>query len=72
MTEELKECPFCGGSDVQMFDQQGIAWVACSVCSTDGPTASTAEDAATVWNHRSIPPLIGLPVIDPQMLEVGK
>lgn len=72
MTEELSPCPFCGAADVQVIDQQGIAWVICAVCSTDGPTANTADEAITVWNRRAIPPLIGHPVIDPKMLEVGK
>jgi Lar family restriction alleviation protein len=72
MTEELKPCPFCGGTDVEAIDQQGVAWVLCKSCSVDGPFGSTAEEATAVWNHRPSPALIGLPIIDESLLGEGK
>lgn len=73
MTEELKPCPFCGdGTDMRVIDQQGIAWVSCSACGTEGPAWDTAEQAATAWNRRTSPTLIPLPVIDGSLLGEGK
>jgi Lar family restriction alleviation protein len=51
MTEELKTCPFCGGTDIMSFDT-GAHWVSCQTCGAEGPVVDDREDAVAKWNER--------------------
>jgi hypothetical protein len=80
---ELKPCPFCGCEPWGVFgpNEEGKWWVECN-----GPSGVTLgcgdwfpstdclkrEEVVEAYNRRSSPALIGLPVIDPELLEVGK
>jgi len=73
MNEELKPCPFCGSSDIKA-KQGKTLMLHCQGC---GAVMFDYEDGAqrdvrAAWNRRASPALIGLPVIAPEMLEVGK
>lgn len=75
MTEELNACPFCGDYGVEEA-QSGTpnikGWfkrsVFCKTCFCEGPPAKTTAEAIENWNLRASPNLIGLPVIDPELL----
>ena len=52
--DELKECPFCGGSLVFICgDSDKFFSVVCHECNTEGPTSRNREAAITKWNTRS-------------------
>jgi Lar family restriction alleviation protein len=63
VSEELKACPFCGGSDVELRDPHmmfsRLAAVGCNACEIQGPLASKAEEAIAAWNTRLSPPVSG-------------
>jgi Lar family restriction alleviation protein len=53
-TIELKNCPFCGGGDVGVFQTfyPGGWVVACDDCHTETGQLNTREEAVRFWNHR--------------------
>ena len=87
MSEELKPCPFCGGTDIR-FDIEtmqpdnihGGTW-SCGDCDSVGPNtaywhASEEEaklDAANAWNTRHIPEGYALVPVEPtaEMIDAG-
>lgn len=55
--EVLKECPFCGSSEVSLsntFMNNDIAGiiVECGKCACMGPDANSKEEAIAAWNRR--------------------
>lgn len=72
MNEELKPCPFCGYALMVDLYSERRHYIHCPSCETDGPKEKTPEQAVTAWNRHATPALIGLPVLDPSLLEVGK
>ena len=48
---ELKPCPFCGGTDLRVYDR-GYSWVECRPCEAEGPAADSRESAIAKWNER--------------------
>lgn len=52
MDEELKPCPFCGSKEVNLMDD-GVFYVSCFNCSTDGPMSDTDRGAIKAWNTRA-------------------
>jgi len=56
---ELLPCPFCGGTDIRVFDNRLV----CNSCSATGPDlghcvgAKCRADAIAAWNHRAPVPL---------------
>lgn len=59
MPEQLKPCPFCGGTDIDMDEckvlMEGVSpyWSAfCNGCETNGPATWIESEAITAWNTR--------------------
>lgn len=56
-SEELKPCPFCGGSDVRLRHHQAekMSWVSCVGCGLEAPTETgvSEADAVAYWNRRA-------------------
>ncbi len=59
MSEQLKECPFCGATDFRIhnhvvtnqFAIVGLEWfVQCIGCDVEGPSADSKEFAIEAWN----------------------
>lgn len=57
MTDELKPCPFCGGAELVVADNGGIA---CLLCWASGPPAKAETEAIAAWNRRASPDGTGL------------
>lgn len=62
MTDELKSCPFCGGSEdvrLKYRRQGGVHWVQCwnGECSARGSNSKTEAGAIAAWNTRTQPPV---------------
>lgn len=72
MNEELKPCPFCGSDDVVVYSDHGAWRGACLDCDSEGRPTGEHERAVEAWNSRTSPALIGLPVIDPDLLDTSK
>ena len=53
MMAELKPCPFCGGEDLMMVDDDDYFFVGCNTCDTCGPGEGTEEEAIEAWNKRA-------------------
>lgn len=58
--EELKSCPFCGGTALELDDDLlpsvGLCynhWVCCIPCEIEGPRGATREEAIEKWNTRA-------------------
>lgn len=75
MTDELKECPFCGGeaekAGYQSCDCCNKAWngtVKCTACRAEFNHFDSDEEAAVRWNTRANQSLISELVL---MLEVA-
>ena len=49
----LKPCPFCGGTDLRMGEAHEAVYVNCPDCDTDGPMRHTDQEAITAWNTRA-------------------
>jgi hypothetical protein len=64
MTEELKNCPFCGGR-AELNSRKNIGhdnaqwWVHCAIptCYSIGPKCLGPESAVLIWNNRRTPSL---------------
>jgi len=52
MSEELKACPFCGGTITGLWDNKGVVHVICGICNTTGPMGDDDDDATLAWNTR--------------------
>ena len=53
---ELKRCPFCGGTELNICKaQENYYYVECTTkyCRTLGPGRSTKRRAVDAWNKRS-------------------
>jgi hypothetical protein len=47
----IKECPFCGSTDIEVSEILVGAWSAkCDNCDTLGPEEDSAEFATLAWN----------------------
>jgi Lar family restriction alleviation protein len=53
MTEELKPCPFCGGSNVSTYEVKGSYSTLCVGCGGEGPEEDSEAEAIAAWNRRS-------------------
>ena len=57
MSEELKPCPFCGGTASEKWAEGGAAinWYACDDCGAKGPWTRIGHDGSGMrnWNTRS-------------------
>lgn len=55
MSEELKPCPFCGGSEIKFSGSQVGSQFECQACLTNGPFVHIDdwEIAAKAWNRRT-------------------
>ena len=50
---EPKTCPFCGGKDLTMVNDENHFFVGCYTCTTCGPVGKTEEEAIEAWNRRA-------------------
>jgi len=73
MTDQLKNCPFCGSRnvndttpppDMNEYKDETYYW-ACPDCVCCGPITETLESATEAWNIRHIPEGYKLVPIDP-------
>lgn len=54
MLEELKPCPFCGGTELEVMEiDEGFSAVACDTCDAIGPMGQGDEEAKREWNQRA-------------------
>lgn len=57
---DIKPCPFCGSTLVQIVVDGYCAWIICDNCNAEGPTASVddydhdeiEDQSANKWNNR--------------------
>lgn len=52
MENELKPCPFCGGTNLTMVSCEGEHYAGCFTCHTCGPGGTSREEAIEAWNRR--------------------
>ena len=56
---ELRPCPFCGSSDLEIFDEvltgetEPVYWVGCNACGGDGGMTADIASAIRLWNRRA-------------------
>ena len=55
MTEQLKPCPFCGGSALANNGPSYLWYVQCQECRIDGAIRPTKFEAIEAWNRRAQP-----------------
>lgn len=53
MSEELKPCPFCGGTDLDALDMEGKHYVVCYDCALEGPFHDSRAAVVKAWNRRA-------------------
>lgn len=54
-SEQLKPCPFCGGTNLEWAGQEGgCVYLICD-CGADGPGDCYEADAIIRWNTRKEP-----------------
>jgi transcription elongation factor Elf1 len=55
MTVKLLPCPFCGASEVKLYQNCNMSWVACISCGLEAPseTGVTNVQAVNYWNTRA-------------------
>jgi hypothetical protein len=55
MSEKLLPCPFCGASEVKLYQNCNMSWVACISCGLEAPseTGVTNVQAVNYWNTRA-------------------
>lgn len=53
--QELKPCPFCGGTDLHLSGiEQIFIGVSCNTCDCEGPSQKTKRGAIKTWNTRAV------------------
>jgi Lar family restriction alleviation protein len=55
MAEKLEPCPFCGSSDIRIFETGGgsRAYAFCDGCDAEGPLGwGDTDEAIRLWNTR--------------------
>ena len=74
MPNELKPCPFCGGSDQLSIELEPITWAGyCDNCCSYGPQEITKERAIDAWNQRTPDAVDNIGAKgEGQMTDVGK
>lgn len=51
---ELKRCPFCSGSVIEIVTDDGIDWERCKACGATGPANGKQDDEPKfTWNTRA-------------------
>ena len=50
---ELKPCPFCGGTEIKVDNDQGIYFVYCDQCECETSKYVTEDKAIQAWNRRA-------------------
>lgn len=51
---ELKPCPFCGDTNIEIASENGDFWYAfCNRCLCEGPNVLSIKDAIYEWNDRA-------------------
>ncbi len=58
VTDDLKPCPFCGGSDIEYDnadERSGGQWLCCNICEFRFATAY-GQDLRAMWNRRPVLP----------------
>ncbi len=55
MSEELKPCPFCGGSMQKVKSSGRWGWFVSCACAAVGPSADSRTEAIRAWNRRVKP-----------------
>jgi Lar family restriction alleviation protein len=60
MSEKLKPCPFCGGSEILSegisglpFENLPTSWVICETCGVSTNEFSSSKKAEAAWNLRT-------------------
>ena len=55
MADELKPCPFCGGSKLAIEHDGGVFYVFCNKegCCAEGPYSADRNLAIAAWNQRA-------------------
>lgn len=51
MSDELKECPYCGNKDVEIRSEKGFYWVECPFCHEKTAVSSEEYVAKQAWNY---------------------
>ena len=57
MQDELKACPFCGGSNIATVQTDERCYMTCDDCVAEGPLANNEAEAITAWTTRADPAL---------------
>jgi hypothetical protein len=55
MTSELRPCPFCNGTDLEVMRNGENEWIKCNTCACYGPLilcTCTGASATEAWNRR--------------------
>lgn len=52
MNEELKPCPFCGGTASKVFDKKWAYTVVCNRCAASTGLCWSEEQSIKMWNSR--------------------
>ncbi|WP_223281882.1 Lar family restriction alleviation protein, partial [Xenorhabdus griffiniae] len=57
MTDKLKPCPFCSGSDTAVNSYSNDTWffVQCTDCGACGPEEASSVTAVSAWNNATPP-----------------
>lgn len=51
--EELKPCPFCGSSNVVLYEMNPNSYARCRGCGAEGSLRSSHDEAAAAWDSRT-------------------
>ena len=51
MSEELKPCPFCGATGLELF--HAYRFMKCEKCGAEGPVENAEHNAIEIWNDRT-------------------
>lgn len=55
MSQDLKPCPFCGGTDIALGRDEDVCWNQCRRCEASGPTMRKYDgDDEPEWNTRPL------------------
>ena len=55
VTDELKPCPFCGGSKQKVKSSGRWGWFVSCSCAAVGPSSKSRDEAIIAWNRRTEP-----------------